>query len=208
MKIFVVGGALNYADWISDDIDFVNNVDDADLIMLTGGEDTDPSIYGELRNHKTYSNIRRDLKELKIFNECQKLNKPMLGICKGAQTLTAFQPKGRLVQHVENHAVWNGHDVKFNDGKILNATSTHHQMMYPFNVDKYELIAWSAVKKSDNYEFGPTDEILTSLPENKEPEIVFYPETRCLSCQSHPEMMDKDDPFVVKMRKLVKLKLL
>lgn len=207
MKIYVVGGAEHYANWISRDIEFVNNVKEADLIMLTGGPDCDPSIYGDEKNPKTYSNVSRDLAELKIFEECQELDKPMIGICKGSQTLTAFQPNGRVVQDVSNHASWSGHKVEFTDGSVMEVTSTHHQMMYPFNVEGYELLAWSFPRLSPVYEFGPNDAVLKELPLDKEPEVVFYPKTRCLCCQSHPEQMKFSDPFVERMRLLIVQKL-
>ena len=42
MKIYVVGGDLNYANWISDK-EFVQTPEEADLVLFTGGEDVHPS---------------------------------------------------------------------------------------------------------------------------------------------------------------------
>jgi len=206
MKILVVGGALNYARWISDDIEFVKEVKDADLVLFTGGEDVCPTVYDEECNHKTCFSRKRDIQEIEVYRETRYLSKSMIGICRGSQLLTALQPNGRLVQHVDNHGIGGTHDIIFKDGTILPITSTHHQMMYPFNINHYELIAWASPARSSNYEFGPHDSLKT-LHIGQEPEIIFYPRTKCLCIQGHPEHMRSNCETVIKLRELVKEKL-
>ena len=97
------------------------------------------------------------------------------------------------------------HEIEFNDGERVLATSTHHQMMYPYNT-AHELIAWSSVKLSEKYEFD-NNTIIDVLPKNKEPEIVFYYKTNCLAIQLHPEYMDKNSRVVIKLNELLEEKL-
>ena len=78
IKIYVVGNATNYASWINNH-KLVDNIEDADIVLFTGGEDVDPSIYGQEKHPKTYSNLERDLKEKAEF-EKMKPNQLALGI--------------------------------------------------------------------------------------------------------------------------------
>ena len=87
----------------------------------------------------------RDIYEKAIFEEACKNNKNIIGICRGSQLLTALNG-GKLIQDVTNHALASGHNIRILDEDIImTATSTHHQMMYPFNLPKedYKLIGVS-----------------------------------------------------------------
>jgi len=210
MKILVVGGDTGYASWIDREIEFLEskleNVQQADLVFFTGGHDVDPSIYGTSKNKKTNSNLERDKLEREFYNEARKYDMPMFGTCRGCQLITALQPHGYLFQHVNGHAVFSPHEVEFNNGKKMLATSTHHQMMYPWNVPGFELIAWSATNLSDIYEMSTERDAIRQLPDNKEPEIVYYNKSRCLAVQPHPENMRKDSPLVRELNELLKEK--
>ena len=80
-KIFVVGNALNYSSWI-DNHQLVDKVEDADIVLFTGGEDVDPSLYGCKKHPTTSSNLQRDLEEKAIFEQVRQ-DQICLGICRG-----------------------------------------------------------------------------------------------------------------------------
>ena len=64
-------------------------------------------------------------------------------------------------------------------------------MMYPFNLinNKYKLLAWSSKFLGNIYLNGEDKQI--PLPDKfVEPEIVYYPFTRGLAIQGHPEYSD------------------
>jgi gamma-glutamyl-gamma-aminobutyrate hydrolase PuuD len=80
----------------------------------------------------------------------------------------------------------------------IQVTSTHHQMMNPYNLrdDNYEIIGFSTYHQSDVYE----ESFPVSLNEKKyekfvEPEIVFYKNTKSLAIQGHPEFKHSSDEF-------------
>lgn len=100
LKVFVVGGSLGYANWITDEVNLVNSVDDADLVLLTGGEDVNPKYYNE-KPHPTTHFTQRDVEEFKIINESKSKQKPLYGTCRGLQILTVAAG-GKLVQHQSN----------------------------------------------------------------------------------------------------------
>lgn len=81
VKIFVVGGATEYASWIDNHV-LVDNIEDADIVLFTGGEDVDPSMYKKEKHPRTFSNIKRDEEEMKIFKSI-KPHQLALGICRG-----------------------------------------------------------------------------------------------------------------------------
>lgn len=185
--------SLEYVEYLSTEFDVnvikINDIkdkSDIDLVLYTGGEDVDPSLYGEKKGKYTSINKSRDVKERECFNFFAYTGVPSLGICRGNQFLTVMNG-GKLIQHVEGHG--RDHAIKIRGKSMsLKMTSTHHQMVYPFNLekDKYELIAYSEYFQSNTYLNGGNEEI--ELPrEFLEPEIVFYPGTKCLGIQGHPE---------------------
>ena len=183
-KIYVVGPSKGYARWI--DCEVVNNFNDADIIMFTGGEDVSPVIYREPANIRTYSNENRDIYEMGFFNRAVTEKKHILGICRGAQFLCAMSG-GRLVQHQENpHHI---HQITTSEGHSIPITSTHHQAMYPYDMkeEHYEVLAYTN-NISKIHQDGHGKEI-SDTPFN-EVEICYFPVTKALGIQGHPENMD------------------
>jgi len=158
-----------------------------DLVLFTGGEDVYPEYYGERTGKYTSINKKRDNIEHKMFQYT--LNIPKLGICRGSQFLTVMAG-GKLIQHVEGHGIGGKHtiDIVHPFNQIVEITSTHHQMLYPFNLSKedYIMCAYSTYNRSGVYLNGDNENI--SLPNDfVESEIVFYPKYNALAIQGHPE---------------------
>lgn len=168
-----------------------------DLILFTGGEDVTPDYYNQMPGKYTSYNSERDSVESKMFRRFP-TKLPKLGICRGAQFLTVMSG-GSLIQHVENHGIGGTHSITFDfmhEGYSMPMTSTHHQMMYPFNMDtkSYILCAHSTNHLSPKYWNGANKNI--EIGKNfLEPEIVFYPQTNSLAIQGHPEsnVLKEDD---------------
>jgi gamma-glutamyl-gamma-aminobutyrate hydrolase PuuD len=185
-KIYIVGGGRGYANWMQGTV--VPTMEEADLVVFTGGEDVDPSLYGEEKHKYTTSNVHRDAKEIEAFQKAQELGKHIIGICRGAQ-FSCVMSEGRLVQHQDNPYYTHPIQVKGRDGEII-ITSTHHQAMYPYDMphDEYKLLGWTR-DISRMHQNGRGEEMLfNGLPEA---EIVYFPKTKALGIQGHPEMMDE-----------------
>lgn len=82
MKIFVVGGSVGYANFL-EGASLVQDIKEADVVLFTGGEDVDPSLYGCEAHPRTYSNLQRDLEEKKVFESVDPSKQVCLGICRG-----------------------------------------------------------------------------------------------------------------------------
>lgn len=202
MKVFVVGGALGYAIFL-EGMTLVDKVEDADVVLFTGGEDVTPSLYDCKKHSATYCNPSRDLEEKEVFNRI-KPNQIAVGCCRGAQFLCVMNG-GLLVQHVSNHAIGRTHGIT-NGNEVYEITSTHHQMQYPYNLDKedYDLLFKSEQHMSNCYE-GDKIEVGLILAYG-EPEIVLYHKKgfpKCLAVQGHPEMIP-NSPVAKMISNLVK----
>ena len=162
----------------------VKNSKDIDLVLFTGGEDVNPAHYNENIGKYTHINSNRDKKEIDTFYRF-KGKSFLLGICRGNQLLTILSG-GKLIQHVEGHC--RDHSMVLNNSLKYNITSSHHQMIYPFDLNEkdYELIGYSEYFQSNTYLNGDNEEI--ELSNNfLEPEIVYYKKTNALCIQGHPE---------------------
>jgi carbamoylphosphate synthase small subunit len=172
----------------------VNNesqiIDKDSFLLLHGGTDISPTIYGAKRHKFTDvgSPSQRDLLEITCVKRAIAIGIPIMGICRGAQLLCALNG-GKLVQHVVGH---NGHHhmVKTYDGRTLTTNSVHHQMMFPWGTD-YELVAWSK-GVSPTYQGEDQKEVV--FPEEafedeevKEPEMIWFPKMKAFGVQGHPE---------------------
>jgi len=172
---------------------------DDDVVLFGGGADISPSIYNQVPSRHTGARAElsdRDEVEVYMFNAAKKKNLPMLGICRGAQLVCALSG-GSLIQHVSNHAGPN-HKIATNEGTVIDVCSVHHQMMNPFST-KHELIAWAHRRLSPHYIVANELEVEMKV----EPEVVYFPETKALGIQYHPEFMHPDDQGVIYARELV-----
>lgn len=83
-----------------------------DALVLTGGGDVDPAIYGERSRGSRDIDRKRDLAELELISAFMNAGKPVLGICRGHQVLNVAMG-GSLIQHIRSavaHAWEDGND--------------------------------------------------------------------------------------------------
>ncbi len=76
-----------------------------DGLLLPGGWDVDPQLYGEPK-HEKVGPIDRELDEteLRMFEQARARELPVMGICRGQQVINVAMG-GSLVQHLEDHNV-------------------------------------------------------------------------------------------------------
>ena len=184
-KIYVVGGDEHYANWMGGTL--VYRIEDADLVVFTGGADVSPSLYNEPKHPKTFCIFERDMRERAAFKKALKLKKHMIGICRGAQFLCVMNG-GKLVQHQENyHSSHKIYTYHIHDNRTFPITSEHHQAMYPFNLspNEYKILARSKGQSKFHLD-GYMKEMKYG---SQECEIVYFPKIKSLGIQGHPEWM-------------------
>jgi len=178
---------------------------DIDALVVWGGEDISPTIYGDKVSAANGADARlshRDIVEKAAVEECIKRDIPIIGVCRGAQLVCALAG-GRLIQHVENHG--RRHLLSTFDGRDdIVTSSVHHQMMYPFDVD-HEMIAWAQKPRSRGCYIIGDDTSDPRMEDKVEPEIVWFPKIKALAIQGHPEFHSdpENDPFVQYCMQLV-----
>lgn len=192
-KAFLVSSNGRITDWLMSNfgIATVKNFEDAEIVVFPGGLDVDPNLYNEPTGQRTSYNRAGDSEWVSWYKEAIRHEKKVLGICKGSQFLTVMSG-GALFQHVTGHGLSGRHSIAI-DGKTYHVTSTHHQMMNPYNLeeDDFEVLAFSEEKLSKVYLNGYDDEL--DAPK-QELEAVFYKGNGALAIQFHPEFMEYSDP--------------
>lgn len=138
---------------------------DKEYLFLAGGTDINPHIYKEPRYFNIdFPDYDRDDKCLTMIREALADHTPIIGVCRGAQLLAAYNG-GKLYQHVE---------PRFS-GKYETA---HHGIVL---VDHHQVIKCT----------GPDATVLDSYSngEMKVPALVYYKRLNALGIQWHPEWM-------------------
>jgi gamma-glutamyl-gamma-aminobutyrate hydrolase PuuD len=172
--------------FVSNEWSVVDNPDDAEYIQFTGGADVSPMLYGEPRHPRTGNNLRRDEEEAEIFFEYKDLKK-MLGICRGGQFLNVMNG-GVMYQDVNNHAIGGTHAAVISDtGRIVQVTSTHHQMMRTEYLGKKLVTANLSTYKENGY-----GDNIKGWFEEEDNEVIFYENTSSLCFQPHPEYVNPE----------------
>jgi len=72
-----------------------------DGLLLTGGVDVDPLLFGEQPAGTREITPERDTFEIKLVRKFMSLNKPILGICRGIQVLN-IAAEGSIFQDIES----------------------------------------------------------------------------------------------------------
>lgn len=78
-------------------------IEGLDGLVLPGGWDVDPALYGEPPDARV-GDIDRELDdtELRLFHQARERQIPILGICRGQQVINVAMG-GTLVQHLDDH---------------------------------------------------------------------------------------------------------
>lgn len=188
--------------------------DNDGVLCLWGGEDISPSLYDQRPSDFCGAGAtlsERDIRELECFNRAVDLGLPILGICRGAQLACALLG-GKLVQDVRGHAGVR-HRILTDKNEVFTTTSVHHQQLYPWDIP-HEMIAWADGVVGRDHTGEDTEpiqfprEAFNAAGQLVEPEIVYFPQAKCLAIQGHPEFMRPDEPFVAYCNHLIQERLL
>lgn len=143
MRIFIYNNRLNLSNYVTaieklkHDYIFSDNVNKAvncDFLILTGGGDIYPPLYNKKPLKNVNYSLKTDFDELNLLRLFIKLDKPVLGICKGMQIINVYFD-GTL-KNVKNHQEEHGdifHKITWHDNcdyiknKPTIVNSSHHQ---------------------------------------------------------------------------------
>jgi putative glutamine amidotransferase len=154
-----------------------------EIMAFTGGEDINPALYGEKPIRGTFFSERRDEIEIDAYKTAPD-NVIKVGICRGAQLLNALNG-GRLWQNVTGHHGGH-HATDIRTGINYFVSSVHHQVMRPAKGAEIIAVARQATELASEKEL-----LKTATPTHIEVEALWYPTTRSLCFQGHPEFGPK-----------------
>jgi len=84
--------------------DGIRSLHDFAGLLLSGGGDADPRLYGQAADPRTHKpNVERDELELTLLGEALDRDLPVLAICRGMQIFNVAHLGGTLWQHIEGH---------------------------------------------------------------------------------------------------------
>ncbi len=165
-----------------------------DALVLTGGADVTPELYGDWADETVHFDSERDGFEYRLLDRALQRRIPVLGICRGLQLLNVYFG-GTLILDLDkyykrNHAAISDeedryHGVKLSDGSSLRdsikqdsgkVNSAHHQAA--------ERIG-AGLRVAARADDGTVEAIEGNdqLP------------SKIISVQWHPERIDFEDPF-------------
>jgi putative glutamine amidotransferase len=147
-----------------------------DGIVIAGGDDINPAIYGAAKHPKTDANSPdRDAWELALAEAAVRQGVPLLGICRGAQMLN-IACGGTLHQHIPDlvgHQHHSGpaagfglHKVRISPGSMLSGIlhesgwydmPTHHHQAVDLLGDGLQAVAWEEDGLVEAVEAGPSE---------------------------------------------------
>lgn len=174
--------------------DYINSIDG---LLVTGGQDVTPILYGEEPHPKLTGNyMKRDEWEIKLIKAAMAAGKPILAICRGFQLInvvlggTLYQDDSlrqkRFVQHTQQSRMVKGHHhVKIKENSILYpmfgdklfVNSYHHQSIKQISKELLP-IAWSDDDLIEAYQ----DQQGTILGLQWHPEVMLFDNDEMLPC--------------------------
>jgi len=161
---------------------------DVDGLLLPGGWDDDPELYGEPKDAKL-GPIDRELDdaELRMFEQARSRELPVLGICRSQQVINVAMG-GTLVQHLDDHDVRGhgrshlAHSIHVDPGSELAQAAGEHQIrVNSFHHQAVKLLA-SGLHESARGDDGTVEGV-----ESDDGLIV--------AVQCHPEELTTDLPW-------------
>jgi putative glutamine amidotransferase len=180
--------------------DFRRRVQEYSGLVLTGGGDIHPSLYGnpDTEHHCLGIDIKRDELEFSMLEAALMCELPILAICRGMQVINVFLG-GTLIPHIpalpdkfphkEQKDVY--HRVSISaDSQLFRITGTSNEMV---NSSHHQ-----AIEKPG---FGLQITAFSADGIAEAAELSDHDRRFCLAVQWHPERMDMENPLCGKLGK-------
>lgn len=131
---------------------------EVDLLILPGGKDISPSLYGQVPGFKTSDpDVFKEFFYTHRLKNYVEKNVPIFGICLGFQQLGIYFGS-KLEQNTNYHAQspdrWEeAHDVYNMEGKRIQKVNSHHHQYFKNISEDLEVIAVAFNEDTDNKEY-------------------------------------------------------
>lgn len=178
-------------------------VSHCDGIIISGGEDVQPSLYGKPQYVEEYKltdfNPERDKFELSVLKEAEEYKVPVLGICRGSQLSNVYY-KGTLIPDLPSKGKTShsgGPKTDTVHGVTITKNSRLHQIigLEKGEINSHHHQATDIPGKGLIVTALSDDGVVEGLEKAKKNDEEFF-----LLVQWHPERMDANNPFSGKLR--------
>lgn len=196
--IFLAGGVPLMLPPIAMREAIFDQLSNIDVLVLSGGSDVNPILYGEEPTSLLESVIdERDLYELELIRMAEKMHLPILGICRGLQILnvayggTLFQDlsfsSASIVHRQKTRRQEPSHSVDVKKGSILHSIFQEEKIF----TNSYHHQAVKTLAEGFTISATSKDGVIEGIEKQGPATIV--------AVQWHPEMMATNDAIMLKL---------
>lgn len=174
-------------------------VDLFDGLIIPGGPDVDPTLFGEEPKWKIgRTNYKRDLFELELFQAFYKAGKPIFGICRGCQLIN-IALGGNVYQDLPSEDPQC--TIRHSQG-APGGYPTHHVELVPGS-SLYGTLGEKAYVNSRHHQaihrVAEVLEVTAVAPDGVQESVETHDHKQVVAVQWHPENMWQDHPEQLKL---------
>lgn len=165
-----------------------------DGLIITGGDfDIDPSLYNQsIKGSKNIKN-KRTIFEIKIYKKFLKLNKPILGICGGAQLINVATG-GTLIQDLNKNPI--NHE-QLNPRNETSHTININKKSKLFKICNKEKFSVNSAHHQAIEKLGRNFRVSASSSDGVIEGIEHKKHKWCMGLQWHPEFLITDNDLKI-----------
>lgn len=157
-----------------------------DKIILSGGQNVDPSYYGQDKQAAEDDFLlERDIFEIAVIQEALKQNKPIFAVCRGMQLLNVVLG-GTLHQDIKNH--WQADNYKTVTQDLMIDENSLLSQIYGSSTRVNSFHRQCIDKLAPNLKivaYDPKDQMIEAVESTN-------PNHRLLAVQWHPELLQSE----------------
>ena len=159
---------------------------ECDGLLMPGGVDIEPARYGQKTDEKCGKiDLARDAMEWWILEAFLPTGKPVLGICRGIQTLNVFLG-GTLHQHIDGHSDFKSRSKGFHKVNVIPGSRLRE-------IVNTETLTVNSLHHQVVDSLGKNLEVCAVSEDGFVEAVVHRSHPFCLGVQWHPEHMSRTD---------------
>lgn len=169
-----------------DETDALEAASLADGLLLTGGADIDPALYGEENNGSSPGEEHIDRSDLLLYQSFIKAHKPVLGICRGIQLIAAAE-HAALIQDIPsygnylNHSQWSfvpriAHNAKSHECTFAKGSRLYEIFGEQYPVNSFHHQALKTVPAGYKETARSTDGLIEAIESELVTAVQWHPE--------------------------------
>lgn len=169
-----------------DETDALEAASLADGLLLTGGADIDPALYGEENHGSSPGDEQIDRSDLLLYQAFIKAQKPVLGICRGIQLIAAAE-HAALIQDIAsygnylNHSQWSfvpriAHNAKSHECTFVKGSRLYEIFGEQYPVNSFHHQALKTVPAGYKETARSTDGLIEAIESELVTAVQWHPE--------------------------------